>query len=96
MGNKVIQKICTILNEHIEQQYIYRISGDEFVMIWPDVDYKVFMSAAKKLEAALFAEKTLHRLVLYGEKKKIRVLPFARQRKQCRQQRISSMPQMPN
>lgn len=50
----MIQKICTILNEHIEQQYIYRISGDEFVMIWPDVDYKVFMSAAKKLEAALF------------------------------------------
>lgn len=58
-GNKVIQKICTILNEHIEQQYIYRISGDEFVMIWPDVDYKVFMSAAKKLEAALFAEKNI-------------------------------------
>ena len=59
MGNKVIQKICTILNEHIEQQYIYRISGDEFVMIWPDVDYKVFMSAAKKLEAARFAEKNI-------------------------------------
>ena len=59
MGNKVIQKICTILNEHIEQQYIYRISGDEFVIIWPDVDYKVFMSAAKKLEAALFAEKNI-------------------------------------
>lgn len=59
MGNKVIQKICTILNEHIEQQYIYRISGDEIVMIWPDVDYKVFMSAAKKLEAALFAEKNI-------------------------------------
>ena len=59
MGNKVIQKICTILNEHIEQQYIYRISGDEFVMIWTDVDYKVFMSAAKKLEAALFDEKNI-------------------------------------
>ena len=59
MGNKVIQKICTILKEHMEQQYIYRISGDEFVMIWPDVDYKVFMSAAKKLEAALFAEKNI-------------------------------------
>lgn len=59
MGNKVIQKICTILNEHIEQQYIYCISGDEFVMIWPDVDYKVFMSAAKKLEAALFDEKNI-------------------------------------
>ena len=59
MGNKVIQKICTILNEHIEQQYIYRISGDAFVIIWPDVDYKVFMSAEKKLEAALFAEKNI-------------------------------------
>lgn len=59
MGNKVIQKICTILNEHVEQQYIYRISGDAFVIIWPDVDYKVFMSAAKKLEAALFAEKNI-------------------------------------
>ena len=59
MGNKVIQKICTILNEHIEQQYIYRISGDEFVMIWPDVDYKVFFFFAKKLEAALFAEKNI-------------------------------------
>lgn len=59
MGNKVIQKICTILNEHIEQQYIYRISGDAFVIIWPDVDYMVFMSAAKKLEAALFAEKNI-------------------------------------
>lgn len=59
MGNKVIQKICTILHEHIEQQYIYRISGDEFVIIWPDVDYNGFMSAAKKLKAALFAEKNI-------------------------------------
>ena len=59
MGNKVIQKICTILNEHIEQQYIYLKSVDEFVIILTDVDYKVFMSAAKKLEAALFAEKNI-------------------------------------
>ena len=59
MGNKVIQKICTILNEHIEQQYIFRIRVDEFVMIVPDVYYKVFMSAAKKLEAALFDEKNI-------------------------------------
>lgn len=96
MGNKVIQKICTILNEHIEQQYIYRISGDAFVIIWPDVDYKVFMSAAKNWRRRCLPRKTLHRLVLYGEKKKIQALPFARQRKQCGQQRISSMQQMPN
>lgn len=59
MGNKAIQKVCAILKEHIEQKYIYRINGDEFVIIWPDVDYKVFTSAAKDLESALSAEKNI-------------------------------------
>lgn len=59
MGNKAIQKICLILKEHIEQQFVYRISGDEFVVIWPDVDYKVFMSTVEDLEAALVNEKDI-------------------------------------
>lgn len=59
MGNKAIKKVCAILKEHIEQKYIYRISGDEFVIIWPDVDYKVFTSAAEDLESALSAEKNI-------------------------------------
>ena len=59
MGNKVIQKICIILKEHIEQQYIYRISGDEFVIIWPNVDYEVFMDAAEKLRTALSDERNI-------------------------------------
>ena len=96
MGNKVIQKICTILNEHIEQQYIYRISGDEFVMIWQMLIIKRFYERRKNWRRRCLTRKTLHRLVCMGKKKKIQVLPFARQRKQCRQQRISSTPQMPN
>lgn len=59
MGNKAIQKVCLILKEHIEQQFVYRISGDEFVIIWPDVDYKVFMSTVENLEAALVNEKDI-------------------------------------
>lgn len=59
MGNKAIQKVCFILKEHIEQQYIYRISGDEFVVIWPDVEYKLFMSTVEDLEAALINEKDI-------------------------------------
>ena len=59
MGNKAIKKVCAILKDHIDQQYIYRISGDEFVVIWPDVDYKVFISAAEDLEAALSDEKNI-------------------------------------
>ena len=59
MGNKAIKKVCAILKEHIEQRYIFRISGDEFVIIWPDVDYKVFMNAAESLETALSSEKDI-------------------------------------
>ena len=59
MGNKAIRKVCAILQEHIDPQYIYRISGDEFVIIWPDVGYKVFTDAAEKLENALSEEKDI-------------------------------------
>ena len=59
MGNKAIKKVCAILKKHIEQRYIFRISGDEFVIIWPDVDYKTFMNAAENLEAALSSEKDI-------------------------------------
>ncbi|MBU5435615.1 GGDEF domain-containing protein [Pseudoflavonifractor sp. MSJ-37] len=59
MGDKVIQKICGILEEHIEQQYIYHISGDEFVILWPEVGYQTFMHAAEDLGAALSDEENI-------------------------------------
>lgn len=59
MGNKVIQKICGILKEHIEQQYIYHISGDEFVILWPEIDYQTFIHAAENLGTALSDEENI-------------------------------------
>lgn len=59
MGNKVIQKICGILKEHIEQQYVYHISGDEFVILWPEIDYQTFIHAAENLGTALSDEENI-------------------------------------
>lgn len=56
MGNKVVCRLCAILTEHFQKEQIYRISGDEFVIIWPHVEYAAFTQAAQKLRAALFAE----------------------------------------
>ena len=59
MGNKAIRKVCAILKNHIEPRYIFRISGDEFVVIWPDVTYTVFTEIAEDLKGALSAEQDI-------------------------------------
>lgn len=59
MGNKAILLVCKILKAHFPEECIYRISGDEFVVIWPDVDYTQFKIAAGNAAAALAAEKQI-------------------------------------
>lgn len=59
MGNKALRRICEILLKYIQKEYIYRISGDEFVIIWPEVDYPAFSTAVGRLEAALAVEEDL-------------------------------------
>lgn len=56
MGNKAIHKVCAILEEYFPKNTLYRISGDEFVILWPEVDYQVFMDAAENLRTALSDE----------------------------------------
>ena len=56
MGNKAIHKVCVILEEYFPKNTLYRISGDEFVILWPEVDYQVFMDAAENLRTALSDE----------------------------------------
>ena len=56
MGNRAIRLVCKILKEHFPEECIYRISGDEFVIIWPDADYTQFKNAAGNAAAALAAE----------------------------------------
>lgn len=59
MGNKAILLVCKILKAHFPEDCIYRISGDEFVVIWPDADYTQFKIAAGNAATALAAEKQI-------------------------------------
>ena len=59
MGNKALRRVCEILLKYIKKEYVYRISGDEFVIIWPEVDYLAFNTAVGRLEAALAEEEDL-------------------------------------
>lgn len=59
MGNKALRCVCEILLKYIQKEYVYRISGDEFVIIWTDVEYPIFNAAAEQLEAALVEEKDI-------------------------------------
>lgn len=59
MGNKALRRVCEILLKYIQKEYVYRISGDEFVIIWTDVEYPIFNAAVEQLEAALVEEKDI-------------------------------------
>lgn len=59
MGNKALRRVCEILLKYIQKEYVYRISGDEFVIIWTDVEYPIFNAAAEQLKAALVEEKDI-------------------------------------
>ena len=59
MGNKALRRVCEILLKYIQKEYVYRISGDEFVIIWTDVEYPIFNAAAEQLEAGLAEEKDI-------------------------------------
>ena len=59
MGNKAIQQTCELIRKHISDDYIYRINGDEFVIIWPDVSYSQFMETAEKLKSTLSSKQNI-------------------------------------
>ena len=59
MGNKALRRVCEIVLRHIPREHLYRISGDEFVIIWPEIDYPAFNSTAEQLEAALVEEQDI-------------------------------------
>lgn len=59
MGNKALRRVCETLLKYIQKEYVYRISGDEFVIIWPEVDYPAFNTAVGRLEAALAEEEDI-------------------------------------
>lgn len=52
-GNKAICHLCEIMKGYFDPDTLYRISGDEFVIIWLDVGINTFMETCKALNLAL-------------------------------------------
>ncbi len=52
-GNQVILKACQVMCRFFPKKQIYRVSGDEFVMICPDMGYRPFWSACRAMEKEL-------------------------------------------
>lgn len=52
-GNQVILKACQVMCRFFPKKQIYRVSGDEFVMICSDMGYRPFWSACRAMEKEL-------------------------------------------
>ena len=52
-GNRAIIHACKVMKDYFEPEMIYRISGDEFVVLWPDVDFRTYTDVSRQLENEL-------------------------------------------
>ena len=50
---RAIRKAYALLKDGFSYQNVYRVSGDEYMVLWPDVSYEDFMAACKRLETEL-------------------------------------------
>lgn len=81
-GNKAIKRTCGAMRECFDEDTLYRVSGDEFIVLWPDVDYAVFSYVSRAMDERLTeteggiaaygytwgtAQDDLHALVLEAE-----------------------------
>lgn len=49
-GDEMIERFVLILRKYFDDAYIFRMSGDEFISISPDIDRSVFMSKMQLLQ----------------------------------------------
>lgn len=52
-GDKAIYQACSLLKGCFGHQNVYRISGDEYMVLWPGVSYENFTAACRRLETEL-------------------------------------------
>ena len=52
-GDKAIYQACSLLKGCFGHKNVYRISGDEYMVIWPGVSYENFTAACRRLETEL-------------------------------------------
>lgn len=63
-GNKAIKRTCRAMRDCFDADMLYRVSGDEFVVLWPDVDFISFYHVSSALQKAL--EDTEGGIAAYG------------------------------
>lgn len=56
-GDKAIYKACSLLKSCFGYKNVYRISGDEYMVLWPNVSYEDFTAACERLQNELRTEK---------------------------------------
>ena len=56
-GDRIVYKACAMLKRCFGHKNVYRVSGNEYVVLWPDVSLENFTAACQRLEAELKEEK---------------------------------------
>ena len=56
-GDRIVYKACAMLKSCFGYKNVYRVSGNEYVVLWPDVSLETFTAACQRLEAELKEEK---------------------------------------
>ena len=52
-GDKAIYQACSLLKGCFGYKNVYRVSGDEYMVLWPGVSYENFTAACRRLETEL-------------------------------------------
>ena len=52
-GNKALLRACDVMKTYFEPEMTYRISGDEFVILWTDVGFQSFRETCDLMAQAL-------------------------------------------
>ena len=56
-GDKAIYQACSLLKGCFGHKNVYRVSGDEYMVLWPNVSYEDFTAACEQLRNKLRTEK---------------------------------------
>lgn len=52
-GNKALLRACDVMKTYFEPEMLYRVSGDEFVVLWPNVSFQSFRETCDLMAQAL-------------------------------------------
>ena len=55
-GDRIVYKACAMLKSCFGYKNVYRVSGNEYVVLWPDVSLETFTVACERLETELKEE----------------------------------------